>query len=101
MNEIEMEDINLDIDIDYSSDPFYTETWFLIVIAVLLLFLLVLLIRGGKRNRIKQKMDDGAKESAISTEDIRESKGPSISEEETDIFRESIKDKAGQAGEED
>lgn len=83
--EIEMEDINLNIDIDYGNDPFYTETWFLIVIAVLLLFLLVLLIRGGKKNRSKRKIVDGVKGSGISIEDTEESRGFSISEEETNI----------------
>ncbi|SFK44272.1 hypothetical protein [Proteiniphilum acetatigenes] len=51
----EIAGINLNIDIDYTSDPFYTETWFLILIAVFLLFLLILLIRGGKRARRRQK----------------------------------------------
>lgn len=39
----------LDIAIDYSNDPFYSEIWFWIIIAVFLLFLLILLIRGGRR----------------------------------------------------
>ena len=51
----EMAAVSLDINIDYGTDPFYTEMWFLILIAVLLLFLLVLLIRGGRRSRRKRK----------------------------------------------
>ena len=82
---IEMEDINLDIAIDYSNDPFYTETWFLIVIAVLLLFLLLLLIRGGKRNRRKMKVEKSLKETIKAAEDYQkktsnEAEKPEISE---------------------
>ncbi len=51
----EMADVSLDISIDYSNDPFYTEIWFLSLIAVLLLFLLVQLIRSGRRSRRKRK----------------------------------------------
>jgi len=44
----EMDALVLDINIDYSSDPFYSELWFWIIIAAVLFFLLVLLIRGGR-----------------------------------------------------
>ena len=37
----------LDISIDYSNDPFYSEIWFWVIIALILLLLLILLIRGG------------------------------------------------------
>lgn len=82
---IEMEDINLDIAIDYSNDPFYTETWFLIVIAVLLLFLLLLLIRGGKRNRRKMKVEKSLKETIKAAKEYQketsnETEKPEISE---------------------
>lgn len=85
LNEIEMEDINLDIAIDYSNDPFYTETWFLIVIAVLLLFLLLLLIRGGKRNRRKMKVEKSLKETIKAAKEYQketsnEAEKPEISE---------------------
>lgn len=39
----------LDISIDYSNDPFYSELWFWVIIAFVLLFLLILLIRGGEK----------------------------------------------------
>mgnify|MGYP000930751729 FL=1 len=39
----------LDINIDYSNDPFYSEIWFWTIIASILLFLLILLIRGDRK----------------------------------------------------
>ncbi|NLX65944.1 MAG: hypothetical protein GXZ19_04100 [Bacteroidales bacterium] len=76
-----MEDINLNIAIDYSNDPFYTETWFLVVIAGLLLFLLLLLVRSGKKSRRKMKAEkllketikegeEYQKETAVETEEL-------------------------------
>ncbi|MBK5195255.1 MAG: hypothetical protein JJE08_04370, partial [Proteiniphilum sp.] len=44
----EIASLNLDINIDYSNDPFYGEAWFWAIVGVPFLFLLVLLIRGGK-----------------------------------------------------
>lgn len=41
----------LDISIDYSNDPFYTEIWFWALIALLLLVILILLIRGGSKTK--------------------------------------------------
>lgn len=45
-----MESTNLDINIDYSNEPFYSEIWFWVLIAVFFLLLLVLLIRGGRKS---------------------------------------------------
>ena len=67
-----MEELNLNIDIDYSSDPFYSETWFLVLIALLLVFLLVLLIRGGKRSRRKLKAKKALKEALNESENYQE-----------------------------
>lgn len=47
----------LDISIDYSNDPFYSELWFWIIIGSILLFLLILLIRGG-RNKSKPNPEE-------------------------------------------
>lgn len=45
-----MESTNLDINIDYSNEPFYSEIWFWVLIALFFLVLLVLLIRGGRKS---------------------------------------------------
>lgn len=48
----EMDAVFLDVNIDYSNDPFYSKLWFWIIIASILTFLLILLIRGGgKKNK--------------------------------------------------
>lgn len=73
----EMADVSLDINIDYSNDPFYTEIWFLILIAALLLFLLVQLIRGGRRSRHKRKALKALKKA------LKESEVSGISKEAT------------------
>jgi len=44
----EIASLDLDINIDYSNDPFYGEAWFWAIVGVPFLFLLVLLIRGWK-----------------------------------------------------
>jgi uncharacterized membrane protein len=45
----------LDINIDYSNDPFYVELWFWVVIAAILLFLLIILIKGNRNKVITEK----------------------------------------------
>lgn len=51
----QMADIGLDINIDYSNDPFYTQLWFFILVASLFLLLLILLVRGERRSIHKRK----------------------------------------------
>ena len=41
----------LDISIDYSNDPFYTQIWFWIIVALLLFILLLLLIVGPRKKK--------------------------------------------------
>ncbi len=64
----EMAAVSLDINIDYSNDPFYTEIWFWILMAVLLVFLLVQLILGGRRSRRKRKAWKESEGTGISKE---------------------------------
>lgn len=52
----EMAAVDLDINIDYSNDPFYAELWFWIPVAFFFLLLLVLLIRGGKKSKRERKL---------------------------------------------
>lgn len=66
-----MEEINLNIDIDYSNDPFYSETWFLILIALFFLFLLIQLIRGGKNSRRRKKAEKALKKALKESEEYR------------------------------
>ncbi|RNC64363.1 hypothetical protein D7D25_11650 [Proteiniphilum sp. X52] len=67
----EITGVNLNIDIDYTNDPFYTERWFLILIAAFLLFLLVLLIRGGKRAGRRQKARKALKKALKESEEFQ------------------------------
>lgn len=72
-----MEKSIFDISIDYSSDPFYVELWFLSLIAGLLLFLLVLLIRAGRKSRKRRKAGIALKKALKeSTEYQRQNKTP-------------------------
>lgn len=50
----------LDISIDYSNDPIYSELWFWIIIAFILLLILILLIIGGGR-KCKLNKEESAK----------------------------------------
>ena len=52
----EMAVAGLDISIDYSNDPFYTQLWFWSLAGLLFLLLLVLLILSGRRS--KRKADE-------------------------------------------
>ncbi len=56
----EITSLNLDINIDYSNDPFYSEAWFWAIVGVPFLFLLVLLIRSGKEKteQLKEEVKD-------------------------------------------
>ncbi|GEM_PF-6769762 len=45
----------LDISIDYSNDPFYTQLWFWSMAGLLFLLMLVLLILSGRRSKRKAK----------------------------------------------
>jgi len=47
----ELNPVPLDINIDYSRDPFYQEIWFWGAAGIFFLSMLVLLIRGGKERR--------------------------------------------------
>ena len=76
----EMADISLNIDIDYTNDPFYTETWFLMVIAAFLLFLLVLLVRGGKRARQRQEAKKALKQALKESEEFQKEAFPGTNE---------------------
>jgi len=47
----------LDISIDYSHDPFYTQLWFWSLAGLLFLLLLVLLILSGREKERKTEME--------------------------------------------
>ena len=53
---------SLDINIDYSRDPFYQEIWFWVLVALFFLLLLVLLIRGGRGTKDKMVLLSGIEE---------------------------------------
>lgn len=56
----------LDISIDYSNDPFYTQLWFWSMAGLLFFLLLVLLILSGRRS--KRKADEKKSGNAIEGE---------------------------------
>lgn len=53
---------SLDINIDYSRDPFYQEIWFWSLVALFFLLLLLLLIRGGRRTKKEDAKLSGIEE---------------------------------------
>lgn len=62
----EMAVAGLDINIDYSNDPFYSQLWFWCLGGLLFLVLLVLLILSGRRS--KRKADEKKPSNAIEGE---------------------------------
>lgn len=53
-----MTDTELDINVDFGNIPFYEETWFWAIVAVILFSLLIWLIRGGKKRNDKTHCQD-------------------------------------------